>query len=155
MTKAIGPLKGVDLVNAIDYRIESLRVEINKATSSRDHADRLVELAQELKEAYRVRGEIQWRSEYVAVPPVQDVLDDAGGLAGAVAADDREQFDLANEQILTLARGLVWRYVCNADTDNEFIACITPERSSIGTGGVWDEWRMLRRLLNEVPKRQD
>lgn len=42
------------------------------------------------------------------------------------------------------------RYICNEGSDLEFIACVTPERSSIGTGGSWDDWRELSAILRKI-----
>lgn len=47
------------------------------------------------------------------------------------------------EDVLTICQRLIKRYVANKGTDSEFIRCVTPERSSIGTGGVWDDWKAL------------
>ena len=33
----------------------------------------------------------------------------------------------------------------------EFIACITPSKKTIGTGGVWDMWRHIEMVLGKTP----
>ena len=55
------------------------------------------------------------------------------------------------DALVTAAQKLLDRYLSNAGTDYEFIACWTPGRSSIGTGGVWDEWKALEAALNGQP----
>ncbi|HAT2180932.1 TPA: hypothetical protein I8167_005111 [Raoultella ornithinolytica] len=50
------------------------------------------------------------------------------------------------------AQKLLERYLANPGTHSEFIACWTPSKSSIGTGGVWDEWKALEFALAAVPK---
>jgi len=49
------------------------------------------------------------------------------------------------------AQRLVDSYICNKGRDSEFIAVYTPNKSSIGTGGVWDDWRELDAELNRSP----
>lgn len=46
---------------------------------------------------------------------------------------------------------LVSEYMMNKGTDSEFIACITPSKKTIGTGGVWDMWRHLEMVLGKTP----
>lgn len=46
---------------------------------------------------------------------------------------------------------LVSEYMMNKGTDSEFIACITPSKKTIGTGGAWDMWRYLEMALNTTP----
>ncbi|QLS53986.1 hypothetical protein HV314_07390 [Citrobacter sp. RHBSTW-00887] len=46
---------------------------------------------------------------------------------------------------------LVSEYMMNKGADNEFIACITPSKKTIGTGGVWDMWRHLDMALDTTP----
>lgn len=51
------------------------------------------------------------------------------------------------EELLSIAERLVDRYIANKGTQSEFIACLTPERSTVGTGGVWDDWKALDAAL--------
>lgn len=51
-------------------------------------------------------------------------------------------------ELLSIAERLVDRYIANKGTESEFIACLTPGRSSVGTGGVWDDWKALDAALN-------
>lgn len=46
---------------------------------------------------------------------------------------------------------LVSEYMMNKGTDSEFIACITPSKKTIGTGGAWDMWRHLDMVLDTTP----
>ncbi|VFS43807.1 Uncharacterised protein [Enterobacter cancerogenus] len=46
---------------------------------------------------------------------------------------------------------LVSEYMMNKGTDSEFIACITPSKKTIGTGGTWDMWRHLDMVLDTTP----
>lgn len=56
--------------------------------------------------------------------------------------------DLAD--LMPVITRLKRRYVCNEGSEREFIACVTPERSSIGTGQVWDDWRELSAILRKI-----
>lgn len=56
-----------------------------------------------------------------------------------------------NAALKAAASSLVSEYVMNKGTDSEFIACVTPSKKTIGTGGVWDMWRYLDLTLNETP----
>lgn len=56
--------------------------------------------------------------------------------------------DLA--ELVPVITRLKRRYVCNEGSEFEFIACVTPERSSIGTGQVWDDWRELSAILRNI-----
>lgn len=60
---------------------------------------------------------------------------------------------LAAENVALKASGscLVSEYMMNKGTDSEFIACITPSKKTIGTGGVWDMWRYLDLMLSKTP----
>lgn len=53
------------------------------------------------------------------------------------------------EIIVSAAERLIKEYVLNKGSGSEFIACITPGRSTIGKGGVWDEWRKLDAALTD------
>lgn len=53
-------------------------------------------------------------------------------------------------ELVQVATRLKRRYICNEGRDLEFIACVTPESSSIGTGGVWDDWRELSAILRNI-----
>lgn len=61
--------------------------------------------------------------------------------------------DVAAENVALKASGscLVSEYMMNKGTDSEFIACITPSKKTIGTGGVWDMWRYLDLMLSKTP----
>lgn len=52
------------------------------------------------------------------------------------------------DEMLSIAERLVERYIANKGTESEFIACLTPGRSSVGTSGVWDDWKALDSALN-------
>ncbi|HDG9789075.1 TPA: hypothetical protein PJH99_004122 [Raoultella ornithinolytica] len=54
--------------------------------------------------------------------------------------------------LIPAAQKLLERYLANPGTHSEFIACWTPSKSSIGTGGVWDEWKALESALTAAPK---
>lgn len=56
-----------------------------------------------------------------------------------------------NARIKTAASSLVSKYILNKGMDCELIACITPSKKTIGTGGVWDMWRLLDLTLTETP----
>lgn len=53
-------------------------------------------------------------------------------------------------KLVQVAMRLKRRYICNEGGDLEFIACVTPEKSSIGTGGTWDDWRELSAILRNI-----
>lgn len=55
---------------------------------------------------------------------------------------------LVPDEIINASQRLVDRYIANKGTELEFICCITPEFSSIGSGGVWDDWRKLNAALS-------
>ena len=56
-----------------------------------------------------------------------------------------------NARVKSVASNLVSKYIANKGMDCEFITCITPSKNTIGTGGVWDMWRQLDLVLQEVP----
>lgn len=56
-----------------------------------------------------------------------------------------------NSRVKLVASNLVSEYISNKGTDCEFISCITPSKNTIGTGGVWDMWRLLDLVLQETP----
>lgn len=56
-----------------------------------------------------------------------------------------------NAGLKAAASCLVSEYMMNKGTDSEFIACITPSKKTIGTGGVWDMWRHLEMVLGKTP----
>lgn len=60
-----------------------------------------------------------------------------------------------NARIKTAASCLVSKYILNKGMDCELIACITPSKKTIGTGGVWDMWRLLDLTLTETPATDD
>lgn len=60
-----------------------------------------------------------------------------------------------NARIKTAASSLVSKYILNKGMDCELIACITPSKKTIGTGGVWDMWRLLDLTLTEAEKTRD
>lgn len=72
-----------------------------------------------------------------------DTVVNAGGAGRIVYAAPQLPQPSVPEELLSLAEKLVNRYVLNKDSECEFIACITPSRSTIGMGGVWDEWKYL------------
>ncbi|EPJ1885678.1 hypothetical protein [Enterobacter asburiae] len=55
-----------------------------------------------------------------------------------------------NSGLKAAASCLVSEYMMNKGTDSEFIACITPSKKTIGTGGVWDMWRYLEMVLGKT-----
>lgn len=54
------------------------------------------------------------------------------------------------DDVIATAKRLVGRYMMNKGTDSEFIACVTPSRSTIGKGEVWDDWRALDAAISSV-----
>lgn len=75
---------------------------------------------------------------------------------GEPTADDNEPLFSRPVSVINLAElvqvamRLKRRYICNEGGDLEFIACVTPEKSSIGTGGTWDDWRELSAILRNI-----
>lgn len=55
-----------------------------------------------------------------------------------------------SSRVKLVASNLVSEYISNKGTDCEFISCITPSKNTIGTGGVWDMWRLLDLVLQET-----
>lgn len=47
------------------------------------------------------------------------------------------------DDVITICQRLIKEYIANKGTSSEFICCVTPSRSTIGTGGVWDDWKAL------------
>ncbi|WP_213732666.1 hypothetical protein [Citrobacter europaeus] len=74
-------------------------------------------------------------------------------LAVQLANAESKCRELAAESSLVklVASNLVSEYISNKGTDCEFISCITPSKNTIGTGGVWDMWRLLDLVLQETP----
>jgi hypothetical protein len=64
------------------------------------------------------------------------------------AADDLATATISANEIRAAAQRLRQRYICNEGTELEFIACVTPEKSSIGSGGVWDDWKTLATVID-------
>lgn len=60
-----------------------------------------------------------------------------------------------SSRVKLVASNLVSEYISNNGTDCEFISCITPSKKTIGTGGVWDMWRLLDLVLRETPATDD
>ncbi|EAA8312647.1 hypothetical protein UR04_02720 [Salmonella enterica] len=79
----------------------------------------------------------------------QQVLDMAVQLANAESKC--RELAAENARVKLVASNLVSEYISNKGTDCEFIACITPSKNTIGTGGVWDMWRLLDLVLRETP----
>lgn len=61
------------------------------------------------------------------------------------------QMAAENAGLKYTASCLLSEYLMNKGTDSEFVACITPAKDTIGTGGVWDMWRHLELILKETP----
>ena len=51
------------------------------------------------------------------------------------------------DDVLTICQRLIKEYIANKGTSSEFICCVTPSRKTIGTGGVWDDWRALDKAV--------
>ena len=62
-----------------------------------------------------------------------------------------QQLAAENVALKASVSRLVSEYMMNKGTDSEFIACITPSKKTIGTGGVWDMWRYLDLMLSKTP----
>lgn len=62
-----------------------------------------------------------------------------------------EKLAAENAGLKAAASCLVSEYMMNKGTDSEFIACITPSKKTIGTGGAWDMWRHLEMVLGKTP----
>ncbi|WP_449544174.1 hypothetical protein [Lelliottia nimipressuralis] len=62
-----------------------------------------------------------------------------------------EQLAAENAGLKAASSCLVSEYMMNKGTDSEFIACITPSKKTIGTGGTWDMWRHLDMVLDTTP----
>lgn len=62
-----------------------------------------------------------------------------------------EQLAAENAGLKSASSCLVSEYMMNKGTDSEFIACITPSKKTIGTGGTWDMWRHLDMVLDTTP----
>lgn len=78
-------------------------------------------------------------------------------LAVQLANAESKCRELAAEssRVKLVASNLVSEYISNKGTDCEFISCITPSKNTIGTGGVWDMWRLLDLVLRETPATDD
>lgn len=63
-----------------------------------------------------------------------------------------EKLAAENSGLKAASSCLVSEYMMNKGADNEFIACITPSKKTIGTGGVWDMWRHLDMALDTTPE---
>ncbi|MDS1913311.1 MULTISPECIES: hypothetical protein [Enterobacter] len=79
--------------------------------------------------------------------------DCATGLRKRLAESEEKCVALAAENagLKAASSCLVSEYMMNKGADNEFIACITPSKKTIGTGGVWDMWRHLDMALDTTP----
>lgn len=51
------------------------------------------------------------------------------------------------DKLLFIAEKLVNRYLINKDSENESIACVAVSKTTIGTSGVWDDWKALDAAL--------
>ncbi|WP_277967087.1 hypothetical protein [Pantoea trifolii] len=81
----------------------------------------------------------------------QDHLDWVVDMARVAMASLESPQELESSALLNAAKYLRNRYICNEGTDSEFIACITPGERSIGTGGEWDNWRLLAAAIDTFP----
>ena len=61
-----------------------------------------------------------------------------------VLPNDRKSLD----ELIETMKELVSKYVCNADTNSEFIACITPENKD--SSPTWQFWDKLRKGLRDL-----
>ena len=52
------------------------------------------------------------------------------------------------DDVLAICQRLIKEYIANKGTSSEFICCVTPSRKTIGTGGVWDDWRALDKAVH-------
>lgn len=79
--------------------------------------------------------------------------DCANGLLNKLAESEARCAELAAENagMKSASSCLVSEYMMNKGTDSEFIACITPSKKTIGTGGTWDMWRHLDMVLDTTP----
>lgn len=141
MHNAIGPLKGVDIINAIDYRIAALRNDLAKYSDSSIDFIRIPAITDEIVEAYKVRNSILRDSVYLAMPGIESQQ--------ATASSDP-----LLPALVDVAEKLVKRYVCNPGTDQEFIACVTPNVGSIGKGGAWDDWHLIKSIIDQIRERE-
>lgn len=51
------------------------------------------------------------------------------------------------DDVLAICQRLIKEYIANKGSSSEFICCVTPSRKTIGTGGVWDDWRALDKAV--------
>lgn len=112
------------------------------------------ERAAELKAscgAVDVRSLAQLISDLATQLEVQFVR--STNMAVQLANSESKCRELAGEnyRVKLVASNLVSEYISNKGTDCEFISCITPSKNTIGTGGVWDMWRLLDLVLQETP----
>ena len=143
MFNSIGPLKSVDLVNAIGYRIDNLRDKLAKAADSSTESVNLPAISQEIVDAYKVRAAIKNNAVYVAVEGIE-----------SPNFIESTSVNPLFPALVDIAEKLVKRYVCNPGTDQEFIACITPERDTIGQGGAWDEWLQIKCIVDQIREKE-
>jgi hypothetical protein len=60
---------------------------------------------------------------------------------------NNESVPAVPDDVLTICQRLIKEYIANKGTSSEFICCVTPSRKTIGTGGVWDDWRALDKAV--------
>lgn len=143
MFNSIGPLKSVDLVNAIGYRIDHLRDKLAKAADSSTESVNLPAISQEIVDAYKLRAAIKNNAVYVAVEGEES--------PGVIVSDS---VNPTLPALLDVAERLANRYICNHGMESEFIACVTPSKETIGTSGVWDDWLFMKTLIDQIRQRQ-
>lgn len=81
----------------------------------------------------------------------QDHLDWVVDMARVALASLEAPQELEISALLHAARYLRNRYICNEGDGCEFIACVTPNKRSIGTGNEWDNWRLLAAAIDAFP----
>lgn len=100
---------------------------------------------------------------YIGKQMLESLCDEGGRTCGRVWHSDTDELSRESriplyaappapvavpDDVVTIAERLVREYIANKGTSSEFICCITPQRSSIGTGGVWDDWKALDAALS-------
>ncbi|UDR02986.1 hypothetical protein LJX96_06455 [Citrobacter freundii] len=111
------------------------------------------ERAAELKAscgAVDVRSVAQLISDLATQLEVQFVRSTNIAVQLANAESKCREMAAESSRVKLVASNLVSEYISNKGTDCEFISCITPSKNTIGTGGVWDMWRLLDLVLQET-----
>lgn len=157
-------LAAVEALRGLEQRAEAAEAECDRLdTESRNLSTQLGGCDRERRSALRELAELNKQKPVGTVSISMDwnthrniaTVNMRPDLVVAEMKDGDELFTrpapaVSLAELVQVSERLKQRYICNEGSDVEFIACFTPDRSSLGTGDVWDDWREISAILRNI-----